>query len=355
MTMRAAVLKEYGEPLEIEQKEKPQPGDEGVVVELDAAGICRSDWHAWQGEWDWLDAKPPTDQILGHEPAGTVVETGAGVERIREGDEVAVPFNLGDGNCPRCHSDNSHLCENRVTPGFTAELQGAFAEQMRVPNADFNLAHLPEGASAQGMAGLGCRFMTAYHGLVHQADPQVGDTVAIHGCGGIGLSAIHIADAMGLDIVAVDINEPPLDRARDLGADATVNASEVEDVPGEVQDITDGGADVAVDALGIAETCRNSVLSLGMKGTHVQIGLTTEEEEGIVGLPVDLITGQELEFVGSKGMQPNRYDELIRMVETGRLDPTEIISQTVGLGDASDVLDAMTDFENDGISVITEF
>ena len=353
--MRAAVLEEYGEPLVVQERENPQASTDEVVVELDAAGICRSDWHAWQGDWGWLDAKPPKGQILGHEPAGTVVEVGNDVEEFREGDEVAVPFNLADGACPRCHSDQSHMCENGVTPGFSPEVQGAFAEEMRVPHADFNLTHLPENTSARGMAGLGCRFMTAYHALVHRADAQVGDSIAVHGCGGIGLSAIHIADAMGLDIIAVDIDDEPLERARSLGADATVNASDVEDVPGTVKDITDGGAEFAVDALGIAETCRNAVLSLDTFGTHIQIGLTTEEEKGIVGLPVDLITGQELEFIGSKGMQPSRYDELVRMVEKGRLDPTRVISQTVALDDAPDVLEAMTTYENDGISVITEF
>lgn len=109
---------------------------------------------------------------------------------------------------------------------------------------------------------------------------------------------------------------------------------------------------VAVD---IAETCRNAVLSLDTFGTCIQIGLTTEEERGIVGFPIDLITGQELEFIGSKGMQPSRYDELVELVETGRLDPTKVISQTVALGDTPDVLEAMTNYENDGISVITEF
>lgn len=353
--MRAAVLEEYGEPLAIADRERPQPGDDGVVVELDAAGICRSDWHGWQGDWAWLDARPPRGQILGHEPAGTVLEIGPEVERIREGDEVAVPFNLADGTCRRCHADRSHLCENTQTPGFSPSLQGAFAEEMRVPHADFNLAHLPENTSPAGMAGLGCRFMTAYHGVAHQTDAGVGDWIAVHGCGGIGLSAVHIADAMGMDIVAVDINEAPLDRALSLGADETVNASEVSDVAGEVQAITDGGADYSVDALGIAETCRNSILSLGPSGTHIQIGLTTDEEEGIVGVPIDLITGQELSVVGSKGMQPNRYDELIDMVERGRLDPSAVISQTVTLEDVSDVLQAMTTYENDGISVITDF
>jgi len=348
--MRAAVLKEYGEPLVVEDREKPQASDEGVVVDVDACGICRSDWHAWHGDWP-----TPTDQVLGHEPAGTVVETGPEVEHIREGDEVAIPFNLADGSCSRCHADRSHMCENGRSLGFEPSVPGAFAEEVHVPHAEFNLAHLPEGASATGMAGLGCRFMTAYHALVHRTDASVGDSVAVHGCGGIGLSTVHIADAMGLDVVAVDINEDPLERARSLGADETVDASDAADVGEAVTALTDGGADYAVDALGAPETCRNAIQSLGTFGTHVQIGLTPGDGEGVVGLPVDLTVREELEFVGSKGMQPSRYDELVRMVERGRLDPTKVVSRTVSLEDAGGVLQAMTNYENDGIAVITEF
>lgn len=348
--MRAAVLKEYKEPLSIEEREYPQPDEEGAVVRLEACGICRSDWHAWQGDWE-----TPTEQILGHEPVGEVIETGHEVENVCEGDEVAVPFNLADGNCPQCYSDRSHMCENRITPGFSPELQGAFAEQMHVPYADFNLANLPKNTSSEGMAGLGCRFMTAYHAIVHRVEAKVGDSLAVHGCGGIGLSIVHIADAMGLDVVAVDIKDGPLERARSLGATSTINASQCEDVSNEVHNITDGGADLSVDALGIAETCRNSILSLTPAGTHIQIGLTTQEEQGIVGVPIDLITSQELELVGSKGMQPTRYGELVSMVEEGRLDPTKVVSRTVGLEDVSNELDAMTNFENNGTAVVTEF
>lgn len=353
--MKAAVLKEFKEPVLIEERNEPECSDNGVIIELEATGICRSDWHMWQGDWHWLGESLPTDQILGHEPAGKIIEVGSEVERLREGDHVAVPFNIADGACSMCYSDKSHLCENRVTPGFSPELPGAFAERMFVPHAENNLVKLPENTSPEGMAGLGCRFMTAYHAIVHRIDANVGDSLVVHGCGGIGLSTIHISEAMGLETVAVDINDDALEHARSLGADWTVNGSDIEDVPSEIQDITDGGADYSVDALGISQTCQNSILSLAPCGTHIQIGLTGEEEEGIVPVPIDVITGQELMFIGSKGMQPTRYDELVQMVEKGRLDPTKVISETVSLYDVPDVLEAMTNYENPGVSVVTEF
>ena len=353
--MRAALLEEYGEPLSIEDVDAPDPATDGVVVEMEACGICRSDWHGWQGDWDWVGAKPPKGHILGHEPAGRVTAVGEEVEHVSEGDQVAVPFNLGDGTCYECQHGRSNICENVVPLGFAEPAPGAFAEELHVPVADQNTVTLPDGVDAVDMAGLGCRFMTAFHGLAHRADVGGGDWVAIHGCGGVGLSAVHIADALGANVVAVDLTDEKLERARDLGADEVVNAADAENTPGEVQAAIGRGADVSVDALGIAETCRNSVLSLKRRGQHIQIGLTTQEEEGMVSVPTDLMTMQEIEFIGSFGMQPTRYDEIFRMVERGRLDPSRVVSETVALDDVSDRLEAMSDFETMGIPVINEF
>ncbi|MFC4551198.1 MULTISPECIES: zinc-dependent alcohol dehydrogenase family protein [Halorussus] len=353
--MRAAVLEEYGEPLRIEDVDRPEPAADGVVVETEACGICRSDWHAWQGDWDWIGAKPPKGQILGHEPAGTVVAVGEDVTRLEEGDSVAVPFNLSDGTCPECRTGHSNVCENLLPLGFAEAAPGAFAEQVHVPAADQNAVALPDGVSPVAMAGLGCRFVTAFHGLVHRADVDAGDWVAVHGCGGVGLSAVHIADALGANVVAVDLADEKLAKAEELGAAATVNAAETENVPRAVKGITDGGAHVSVDALGIAETCRNSVTSLRRRGQHVQIGLTTKEERGSVELPTDAMVMQEVDFLGSFGMQPPRYDEIFRMVEKGALDPSAVVSETVTLDDVPEKLAAMSDYETMGIPVVDEF
>ncbi|WP_433631633.1 zinc-dependent alcohol dehydrogenase family protein [Halomicrococcus sp. NG-SE-24] len=353
--MRAAVLREYGEPLQIEDVERPSPDPDGVVIETEACGICRSDWHAWQGDWDWIGAKPPKGQILGHEPAGTVVAVGEDVTRLREGDSVAVPFNLSDGTCPECRNGHSNVCENLVPLGFAEAAPGAFAEQVHVPAADQNAVALPDDVSPVAMAGLGCRFVTAFHALVHRADVDAGDWVAVHGCGGVGLSAVHIASAVGANVVAVDLAEEKLEKAATLGAAETVNAAETDDVPGAVRAVTDGGANVSVDALGIAETCHNSVNSLRRRGQHVQIGLTTEDERGSVDLPTDAMVMKEIDFLGSFGMQPPRYDEIFRMVERGTLTPSAVVSETVTLDDVPDRLAAMTNFETMGIPVVDEF
>ncbi|MFC7097704.1 zinc-dependent alcohol dehydrogenase family protein [Halobaculum marinum] len=353
--MRAAVLREHGEPLDITEVDDLTPDAKGVVVEVEACGICRSDWHGWQGDWDWLGIQPQPGQILGHEPAGHVIAVGDDVTNFSEGDHVAIPFNLGDGTCMQCRTGHGNTCEAPMPLGFLEAVPGAFAEQVHVPAADHNLVHLPDGVTSVDMAGLGCRFMTAFHGLAHRAPVAAGDWVAVHGVGGVGLSAVHIADALGANVVAVDLDDQKLSKAEELGANETVNAADTDDVPGAVQALAGGGCHVSVDALGIAETCRNSVLSLGTRGKHIQIGLTTSEERGMVDLPTDVMVMKEIEFIGSLGLPPTRYDEIFRMVQHGKLDPSAVVSETVALEDVNQKLEAMTNFETEGIPVIDEF
>ncbi|WP_299333817.1 zinc-dependent alcohol dehydrogenase family protein [Haloplanus sp.] len=355
--MRAAVLRTHGEPLEIENVERPAPAPHGVVVAVEACGICRSDWHAWQGHGEWVGDRVPSGQILGHEPAGRAVAVGDRVRTVTEGDRVAVPFNLGDGTCPQCLCGHGNVCENGLALGFQPEAHGAFAETVHVPHADYNAMHLPDGVAARDMAALGCRFMTAFHALTARGDVGGGDWVAVHGCGGVGLSAVHVADALGARVVAVDIRDEALDLAATLGADAVVSADgrSGREVTGEVRAVSDGGAHVSVDALGVAETCRNSVFSLRRRGTHLQVGLTTDDERGEVSVPVERLAMMEAEFKGVRGMPPTRYDELLGLLESGSIDPGRLVSREVCLDDVPDRLVAMTDYETTGVEVVTEF
>jgi alcohol dehydrogenase len=353
--MKAAVLREYGDPLEIEDVPAPDPDPHGVVVETEACGICRSDWHAWQGHGEWADDQVPAGQILGHEPAGTVVAVGERVQRVREGDRIAVPFNLGRGDCEYCRNGHGNVCTDGLALGFEADAPGAFAERVHVPYADYNAVELPDGVSPVEMAGLGCRFATAYHGLAHRADLAPGDWVAVHGCGGVGLSAVHVADALGANVVAVDLADEKLAKAEDLGADETLHAERVVDVPERVRKVTGSGAHVSVDALGIAETCRNSVACLRKRGQHLQLGLTTDAERGEVALPTDAMTMNEITFHGSRGMPPTRYDELLRMMDRGTVSPAELVTREVSLDALPYRLEAMSDYGTVGIEVVTEF
>ena len=154
--------------------------------------------------------------------------------------------------------------------------------------------------------------------------------------------------------------------AKRLGAVEVVDASDIEDVPATIADRfgepssgsrpgPGGVVDVSVDALGRAETCRNSIGSLRPRGTHVQLGLTTEAERGEVALPIDAITRWDVSVLGSRGMPPTRYDELLGMIESGALDPEVLVTRRVSLTEVSDRLAAMTEYETSGVEVVTAF
>jgi alcohol dehydrogenase len=356
--MRAAILREYGEPLAIRELPDPDPGPDGAVVRVDACGVCRSDWHAWKGHGEWADDRVSRGQVLGHEPAGEVVAVGSAVDRFGPGDRVVVPFSLGDGTCRYCRRGHGNVCADGHALGFESDAPGAFAERVAVPNAEYNLVERPAWLPARDAAALGCRYMTAYHALVDRAGVGGGDRVAVHGCGGVGLSAVQLAAAVGARVVAVDVSPDALSRAADLGAAETVLADDdtaAESVPARIRTLTDGGADVSVDALGIAETCRNSVRSVRPRGTHVQVGLTTDAERGEVSLPTDWMTRWEVSFLGARGMPPTDYADLFGLVEATGIEPGALVTAELALEDVSERLAAMDEYEVRGVEVVTAF
>ena len=196
--------------------------------------------------------------------------------------------------------------------------------------------------------------MTAFHGLIDQAKVKPGEWVAVHGSGGLGLSVVHIANAIGARVIAVDINDEALDLAKEFGAAITINGKD-KDAVKEIMAITDGGAHVAVDALGIAVTCKNAINSLRKRGRHLQLGLTSKDEKGQIELPIDLIVVKELELIGSSNMPVSRFPDMMRMVESGMLQPEKMITKTVGLEDAAEIIMDMTEFKTPGITVLNRW
>jgi D-arabinose 1-dehydrogenase-like Zn-dependent alcohol dehydrogenase len=346
-TMMKALVLEGIQQLAVRDVPDPEPGALGALVRVKANGVCRSDWHAWIG-----DIKRDFPMIIGHEMVGVVEEVRPGVTRFRKGDRVVVPFSGSDGTCEQCQRGFSHLCDNPQIPGKT--YPGGYAEYVGVSLADRNLVPLPEEISFTHGAALGCRFMTSFHGLVDRAEIRAGEWVVVYGCGGIGLSAINIASALGCRVIGVDINPANLVLARSMGAAFVVNSKEAGPVEA-VTEITRGGADVAVDALGIAQTCVDAILSLRKGGRHLQIGITTKNEAGYIRLPVDMMVYKELKLIGSLGMAPHRFASMIPMVVDGRLAPGKMVNKEISLSEVASVFESMTRSANVGTFVVTQF
>lgn len=351
--MRAARLEQRRAPLVIGDFPNPEISETEVLVRVDAVGICRTDWHQWNGDWEWLGFNFPLPTIPGHEFAGTVVEVGAAVTRIKTGDRITVPFHEGCGTCSSCTDGASNLCLGPTFPGFTHS--GAFGEYVAVANADFNCVVLPDSVDAISAATLGCRYMSAYRAVARQGRLEAGQTVAIHGAGGMGLAAVQIAKQAGGQIVVVDKREDALKKALEEGADVVINSSENPDVITAVREATGGGAHLSIDAIGGQETSVNGIASLRRAGRFVQAGLTTKELQGNVTIPMDLVVALELEIVGSFGNPRSDYDALISMVERGALTPGSLVSRRANISDINAIMRDLDAFETVGVCVIDSF
>ena len=346
--MRAAVYSAFEKPLSIQNVPEPTPTDRGVVIRVKATGLCLSDWHGWMGH----DPDITLPHVPGHELAGTIEAMGKDVVRWNIGDRVTLPFVCGCGTCPQCASGNQQVCDRQFQPGFTH--WGSFAEYVAVDYADVNLVQLPDELDYVTAASLGCRFVTAFRAIVDQGKVSCGQWVAVHGCGGVGLSAIMIANALGANVVAIDIRDEKLEFARSMGAVATINAVETENVVEDVLDFTQGGAHVSIDALGNPVTCFNSVANLRKRGRHVQVGLMVADHSH-PAVPMDKIIANELEILGSHGMKAYRYPEMLAMIQAGKLRPEKLVGKTISLEESLEALVNMANFEGTGVTVINDF
>ncbi|SEK49745.1 zinc-binding dehydrogenase [Streptacidiphilus jiangxiensis] len=344
--MRAVVMDRVGQPVEVREVGDPVAPLGGVVVRVHATGLCRSDWHAWAGHEDV--ALP---HVPGHELAGVVAAVGDGVERWAVGDRVTVPFVCGCGRCAYCASGDAQICPDQEQPGFTH--WGSFAELVALHAADTNLVAVPEGVSFEAAAGLGCRFATAYRALTARARLVPGEWVTVVGAGGVGLSAVMIAKALGARVVAVDRNQGALDAATALGADHVVPADGTDGagVPTRVHALTGGGSHVAVDAVGSEQTCADAVLSLRRRGRHVQVGLLPPVH-GHPRVPMARVIAWELDLLGSHGMAAADYPAMLALIERGVLQPQRLIERVVGLTEAAALLPGVADASPAGMTMI---
>ena len=348
MKMKAVYYKKFQGDIELRDVPAPTVLADSVIVKVQATGLCRSDWHGWMGH----DADIKLPHVPGHELAGTIVEIGAAIQNWKVGDRVTVPFVGGCGHCPECKSGNHQVCDNQFQPGFTA--WGSFAELVEIRYADINLVQIPDEIDFVTAASLGCRFITSFRAVIDQGKVTAGQWVAVHGCGGVGLSAIMIAVTAGANVVAVDIDNKKLELAKKVGAVNVINAKVVKNVSKTIRNITGKGAHVSIDALGSQETCFNSVDCLRKRGKHIQVGLMTGNHKH-PKVPMDKVVAYELEIIGSHGMQAFRYTEMFEMIKSGKLKPELLVGKTISLNEAPPALINMDTFENLGVTVINKF
>jgi alcohol dehydrogenase len=341
--VRAVVFDAVGGPLAVRELPAPDCPPDAVVVDVRATGVCRSDWHAWRGH-----DPVALPHVPGHEFAGVVARVGAQVHAFRPGDRVTAPFVCGCGVCAVCRAGDPQVCPDQTQPGFTHH--GSFAEQVLVRAADVNLVRLPETLSFVAAAGLGCRVGTAFRALTAHGRLRAGEWLAVHGCGGVGLSAVLLGTALGARVVAVDVAADALALARARGAVAAVDAT-AGDVAAAVHAITGGGAHLSIDALGSPATAASSVLSLRRRGRHVQVGLLLGEAAA-PPLPMDRVLAWELSLHGSHGIAAHEYPALLDLLATAGLDPATLVGRVVPLAEAGAALAAMDGPTPPGMTVV---
>ncbi|WDF38245.1 zinc-dependent alcohol dehydrogenase family protein [Streptomyces sp. T12] len=343
--MRAVVFERYGEQAEVREVPDPRPAPHGVTVRVEATGLCRSDWHAWQGH----DPDITLPHVPGHELAGVVEAVGDRVTRWSPGDRVTVPFVCACGSCGACAAGDQQVCERQTQPGFTH--WGSFAQYVALDHADVNLVAVPEEMSFATAASLGCRFATAFRAVVQQGRVAAGEWVAVHGCGGVGLSAVMIAAASGARVVAVDVSPQALDLARKFGAAECVDASGTPDTAAAIHALTGGGAQLSLDALGSPTTCAASVNGLRRRGRHVQVGLVPSTS-GTTPVPMARAIALELELLGSHGMAAHTYPPMLELVRAGVLRPDLLVTATIPLEAVPQALGAIGTAPGAGVTVI---
>ncbi len=347
--MRALVYDAFGGPLSVREVAEPVAPVGGVVVRVGATGVCRSDWHGWQGHDADIAVLP---HVPGHELAGTVTSVGEGVSDWAVGDRVTVPFVNACGTCTQCREGEQQVCVRQRQPGFTH--WGSFAELVALDCADVNLVRLPDTMSFATAASLGCRFGTAYRAVAQVGQVAPDEWVAIFGCGGVGLSAVQIAVALGARVVAVDVSASALALATRLGAAVTIENRQSNRAPAAtvrfVQDATDGGAHLSLDAFGSTQTCLDSIACLRPRGRHVQVGLLPGDPTPV---PMGRVLSEELSLLGSHGLAAHAYPALLDLVASGVLRPDLLVSREIGLDEAGEALRDVG--RHPGLTVITTF
>ena len=330
--MKAAVFYAAHEPMRIEDVPTPQPRAGEILIRVAGCGVCHTDLH-------YLDHGTPTFKqppvILGHEIAGTVAALGAGVATLKEADRVLVPAVLSCGHCTLCRTGRENICENSQMLGN--HIDGGYAEYVAVPAKD--VYRMPDDVPLVEGSVIADAVTTPFHAVVRRGKVAAGDWVIVFGCGGVGLSLVQVAAAVGARVIAVDVKDAKLETARRFGATATLNPAAVPKLDKAVRALSGGGVDVAFEAVGKATAQEAALNCLKTGGRLVLVGYSPET----LPLNAGRVMFRELDIMGSLGCRPVDYPRAIELVRQGKVRLADMVTHRFPLdriGEAMDTLRA---------------
>jgi 6-hydroxycyclohex-1-ene-1-carbonyl-CoA dehydrogenase len=312
--MKAAVLG-LDSKLSIQDVPRPTPGPGEVLIMVAACGVCHTDLHYVEHGVPTAK-KPPI--ILGHEASGIIVEKGSDVSQFAERDRVLIPAVLTCGHCRLCRTGRENICETMQMLGN--HMDGAYAEYVKVPAKD--LLRIPPEVSLQDASIIADALSTPFHAVRYRGEVRPGDTVAVFGCGGVGLNVIQFSRLAGAHVFAVDLNPRKLDMAIKMGADVVIDGSQVEQPDRQIRKESGGGVDVAFEVVGAPAAFKSAINSLRTGGRLVQVGYAYAE----AAFPAGKVMFREIEIRGSLGCRPADYPLIIELVRTNKIDLGSLIS-----------------------------
>ncbi|MDB6121154.1 MAG: Alcohol dehydrogenase GroES domain protein [Pedosphaera sp.] len=341
--MKAVRLIAPGHPLKMQEIPVPEVGSEDVLVRVKAAGICHSDVHYRAGK----SRVEPLPLTLGHEVAGIVEQVGVSVKRLKVGDRVCIHYMTTCGDCEYCNEGSEQFCKTGQMIGKYRD--GGYAEYILVPAR--SVFKLPEEISFEQGAVMMCSSATSLHAL-NKGRLKAGESVAIFGVGGLGISAVQLAKAFGAsEVYGIDIKESKLDFARQMGA-IPINAATTDPVA-EIKRLTGGrGVDVALELIGLPLTMKQAVQSLAIKGRALLVGITQQSFEVA---PYAEVLNKEAEIIGVSDHLASELPLLLNWARQGKLNLKDVVTKTVPLdaGAINDTLDRLEKFGDQVRVVIT--
>jgi 2-desacetyl-2-hydroxyethyl bacteriochlorophyllide A dehydrogenase len=343
MKVLAARFYEPHKPLRLEKVELPKVGDDDVLIEIKAAGVCHSDLHTINGLFP--PAKPPPI-TLGHELSGIVAEKGKNVKKVELGDRVGADYVLSCGTCQYCSVGKDNLCDNFKV--MAVNVDGAWTEKIVVPQR--HVHKLPRNIDFPEGAIMNCAVMTSYHAM-KLAQVSAGDTVLIYGLGGVGMNAVQWAKIFGAtEIIVADIEDAKLKLAKEKGATVTINPKN-EDPVKKVLEITDGGVDVGFEVIGLVETIKKVIACVRKGGKAVVVGMCFDN------VPisfVDEVMTREIKLMSPQDHLKSEIPQVIKFIESGRFDLSKSVSHKLPLKDVNEAIRILNERIGNPVRVVLE-